>query len=223
LYISPYAPHYLVGVKARKISTLPLLQADKNLTAGVAPGANYFPPTRQNISPLFKTYWEQKGGLEQFGYPRTPAFREFNPADGQIYLVQYFERNRFEYHPENRGTPYEVLLGLLGNQLTEKRRTEAPFVRTANANYPGGLYFPETGHNLRGKFKEYWERNGGLAVYGYPTSEEFTELNFDDGKTYVVQYFERNRFELHPENAGTKYEVLLGLLGNSVLREKGWL
>jgi hypothetical protein len=223
LYVSPYAPHYLVGVKARKISTLPLPQADKSLTAGVAPGANYFPPTRQNISPLFKAYWEQKGGLEQFGYPRTPAFREFNPADGQVYLVQYFERNRFEFHPENRGTQYEVLLGLLGNQLIEKRRAEPPFVRTANANFPGGLYFPETGHNLRGKFKEYWERNGGLAVYGYPTSEEFMELNPDDGKTYLVQYFERNRFELHPENAGTKYEVLLGLLGNSVLREKGWL
>jgi hypothetical protein len=28
-----------------------------------------------------------------------------------------------------------------------------------------------------------------------------------------VQYFERNRFEWHPEFAGTKYEVLLGLLG----------
>src|SRR5262249_29825445 len=30
--------------------------------------------------------------------------------------VQYFERNRFEYHPENKGTQYEVLLGLLGTQ-----------------------------------------------------------------------------------------------------------
>jgi hypothetical protein len=29
----------------------------------------------------------------------------------------------------------------------------------------------------------------------------------------MVQYFERARFELHPENAGTQYEVLLGQLG----------
>jgi hypothetical protein len=28
--------------------------------------------------------------------------------------VQYFERNRFEWHPEYAGTPSEVLLGLLG-------------------------------------------------------------------------------------------------------------
>jgi hypothetical protein len=37
-----------------------------------------------------------------------------NAADGKLYLVQYFERNRLEYHPENRGTRYEMLLGLLG-------------------------------------------------------------------------------------------------------------
>jgi hypothetical protein len=30
--------------------------------------------------------------------------------------VQYFERARFEYHPENQ-PPYDVLLGLLGRQL----------------------------------------------------------------------------------------------------------
>ncbi len=28
--------------------------------------------------------------------------------------MQYFERNRFEYHPENAGSRFEVLLGLLG-------------------------------------------------------------------------------------------------------------
>ncbi len=30
--------------------------------------------------------------------------------------MQYFERARFEYHPEYAGTPYEVLLGLLGRE-----------------------------------------------------------------------------------------------------------
>jgi hypothetical protein len=38
----------------------------------------------------------------------------------------------------------------------------------------------------------------------------------------VVQYFERARFEWHPDNIGTPYEVLLGLLGNQLLVEKGW-
>jgi hypothetical protein len=38
-----------------------------------------------------------------------------------------------------------------------------------------------------------------------------------------VQYFERNRFEFHPENRGTRYEVLLGLLGNDLARNRGYI
>ena len=97
------------------------------------------------------------------------------------------------------------------------------FNRFEDKRYPGATYFPETGHNLRNSFKAYWEGNGGLSLYGYPISEEFIEVNPDDGKTYVVQYFERNRFEWHPENIWTRYEVLLGLLGNQLLIERGWL
>ncbi len=37
-----------------------------------------------------------------------------NSVDGKTYLTQYFERARFEDHPEFKGTPNEVLLGLLG-------------------------------------------------------------------------------------------------------------
>ena len=38
---------------------------------------------------------------------------EVNPADGKQYTVQYFERNRFEWHPENPQA-LNVQLGLLG-------------------------------------------------------------------------------------------------------------
>ena len=55
-----------------------------------------------------------RGGLAQFGYPISEEMREVSPTDGQEYTVQYFERARFEYHPEYKGTPGEVLLGLLG-------------------------------------------------------------------------------------------------------------
>lgn len=70
------------------------------------------------------------------------------------------------------------------------------------------------------EFVEYWRRNGGLAIYGYPISAPFREANAADGRTYLVQYFECNRFEHHPELAGTRYEVLLGLLGSEVLARK---
>jgi hypothetical protein len=47
------------------------------------------------------------------------------------YLVQYFERNRFEYHPENAGNKYEVLLGLLGIDLARSRNYIAPAPKQA--------------------------------------------------------------------------------------------
>jgi hypothetical protein len=189
-----------------------------------APGSRYFAETGHNLAGVFRAYWEAHGGLAQFGYPRTEPVREVNAADGKVYLAQYFERNRFEYHPEFAGGPYEVELGLLGNEQTAARRAagEGAFNRFGDAHYPGGVYFPQTGHNLRNSFQTYWEQHGGLAIYGYPISEEFEERSPTDGKTYVVQYFERNRFEWHPENKGTPYEVLLGLLGNTLLEAKGW-
>ncbi|HEU4325039.1 MAG TPA: sialidase family protein [Roseiflexaceae bacterium] len=227
--MSPYAPLAVLGVQNGRLFALELPGSASRLAAPTfatgAPGSLFYPITGHSISPLFLPLWTRNGGLAQFGYPRTPAFREVNPADGRIYTVQYFERNRFEYHPENRGTPYEVLLGLLGNQQTEARRAagEAPFQRTTPPSQPDVRFFPETGHTLGGVFLAYWQRNGGLAIYGYPISEPFEEVNPEDGRTYVVQYFERNRFEYHPENRGTPYEVLLGLLGNTLLRSKGWL
>jgi uncharacterized lipoprotein YbaY/heat shock protein HslJ len=74
--------------------------------------------------------------------------------------------------------------------------------------------FSETGHCVGGRFLEYWQQNGGLAVFGYPISDEMTENG------YTVQYFERQRLELHPENAAP-YDVLLGRLGDELLRRSG--
>jgi hypothetical protein len=39
----------------------------------------------------------------------------------------------------------------------------------------------------------------------------------------TIQYFERARFEYHPENTGTPYDVLLGLLGSDTIRARGWI
>ncbi len=53
-----------------------------------------------------------------------------------------------------------------------------------------------------------------LALFGMPLSGLMTET-LSDGKQYQVQWFERARFELHPENVAP-YDVLLGLLGSEV-------
>ncbi len=76
----------------------------------------------------------------------------------------------------------------------------------------GSRYFQETGHTVKGLFLEYWDAHGGLAQQGYPLSEEIKERSDTDGKLYVVQYFERAVFEVHPENK-PPYDVLLSFAG----------
>jgi len=83
------------------------------------------------------------------------------------------------------------------------------------------VFYAVTGHTLGGVFKTYWEQHGGLAQFGYPITEEYQEVSLTDGKTYTTQYFERARFEQHPENKGTQYEVLQGLLGREMFKLLG--
>src|SRR5207247_2574347 len=97
-----------------------------------------------------------------------------------------------------------------------------PTARVPDPRVPGVTYFPVVGHTLRGGFRAYWEQHGGLAQFGYPLTEAFAEVSPTDGKPYTVQYFERNRFEDHPELPGP-YRVSLGLLGVRVLQTRGWI
>ncbi len=106
-----------------------------------------------------------------------------------------------------------MLLGALGLDF---RRADPPASPIA-----GAQYFSKTGHNLSGKFKEYWDTHGGLFVHGYPITEAVMERS-TNGKEYLVQWFERSRIELHPENAGSPYEVLLGVLGRQLSEKKGF-
>jgi hypothetical protein len=77
-------------------------------------------------------------------------------------------------------------------------------------------------------FKQYWQTHGlldprlnsygqSLALFGLPLSEATVEINPTDGKPYLTQWFERARFEWHPEQEDPQFKVLLGLLGNEVL------
>ncbi|MFN5677287.1 MAG: CAP domain-containing protein, partial [Roseiflexaceae bacterium] len=78
--------------------------------------------------------------------------------------------------------------------------------------------FSETNQCIDGRIREFWEQNGGLAIFGFPIGPE--EQATVDGKTFTVQRFERNRLELHPENA-RPYDVLLGRLGADRLAQQG--
>jgi hypothetical protein len=195
-----------------------------DLTSAKAGGSRYFPETGHNVGTPFLEYWQNNGGLPVFGYPLTEAQDETDPETGKVFKSQWFQRNRFEYHPENTGTKYEILTGLLGKQWTKFRRErgESYFAPVPNPGVPSTvlLWFSETSHTLAGDFRNYWEKNGGLERFGFPITEEFQGYDPVHGKVYRVQWFERNRFEYHPENAGTPNAVLLGLLGDDLLNHR---
>ncbi|HEX8220350.1 MAG TPA: Zn-dependent exopeptidase M28 [Chloroflexia bacterium] len=180
-------------------------------------GSRKFPETGRTVTGIFLDYWSANGEVAQLGYPISEVIGEVSELNGKPYTVQYFERAVLEYHPENQ-PPYNVLLSQLGTYQYKKK-------------YPGGaanqqtsgvgevVRFPETGKTVGGKFVEYWRSHGGVALQGYPISEEFTEVSPLNGKTYLVQYFERAVMEYHPENQ-PPYDVLLSQLGTYQYRQR---
>ena len=164
-----------------------------------------FAETGKCVGGRFLDFWRERGGLAINGYPISGEVVE-TLEDGQQYTVQYFERTRLEYHPTSP-VPYQVQIGQFGRRIRAADPPATPL--------PGASYFAATGHNLDGRFAAYWRTNGGLAQFGYPISEVVRE-KLSDGREYDVQYFERARFERHPENAAP-YDVLLGQFGRQIL------
>jgi hypothetical protein len=186
--------------------------------------SQFFAETSHNVPEPFISFWRERGGLRRFGFPLTEAYVEVSETDGGRYLTQYFERARFEHHPDYAGTVDEVMLGLLGTETNTRRAAEAAFQRIPSfTSTADRVYFPETGHSLSGIFLRIWQERGGLRIFGYPISEELRERSATDGVTRTVQYFERNRFEHHPDFAGAYDEVMFGHLGREVLIRRGWL
>jgi hypothetical protein len=175
-------------------------------------------------STRFARFWSDYGGLPVFGLPLSDDHNE--TVGDQRLKVQYFERFRFEEHKENE-RPYNVLLGRIGvDRLTAQGRDWQTF---AKANPSAPHYFAETGHAIAAQFWGFWSRNGlefdgnkkakspaeSLALFGLPVSEAQMEQG-SDGQMYLTQWFERARFEFHPENKAP-YDVLLGRLGADAL------
>lgn len=184
--------------------------------ADAAPASNptkvYFPETGHVVANGFLQYWRDNGGLMMFGYPLTEEMSQ----NGRT--VQYFERAVFEYHAD-APDGWKVQLRRLGADQTTSNSDPA-FNPVSGSNDANCTFYAPTGHRLCFGFRDYWQNHGALAQFGYPISEEFQERNADTGQTYTVQYFERARFEYHPENA-PQYQVLLGRLGYAAFLQDG--
>jgi hypothetical protein len=140
-------------------------------------GCRVFSETGHKLCGAFLAYWERNGGLERFGFPLSGAFSE--ALAGGSFEVQYFERRRMERHPEN-APPYDILLGLLGNEVRALAPQNAP--APAPAGGPTWLrYF-----------------NGLRALGGLAAASE--EPAWSDGNAKHAAYAVQNNVLAHFED-----------------------
>lgn len=173
-----------------------------------------FPETGYSLDGEFLAYWKANGGLPVFGFPIDSA-RLFGRQIGQ-----WLERARFELHVEN-AAPYNVLLGRLGVEALDRQGRD--WQTFAKAAPDAAHYYAATGHAIAQQFWGTWSGHGlelgdsgvsereSLALFGFPVSEPQMETNAD-GDMVLTQWFERARFEYHPDNPDGS-RVLLGRLG----------
>lgn len=93
-----------------------------------------------------------------------------------------------------------IMIGLTASGLLAWQVTHA---QTRRSN------FPETGHVLRGEFFDfYWSAEDPIKVYGYPITDETTDIT--TGRP--VQYFQRAVFMLFPD-ATNEFRIQMLPLG----------
>lgn len=147
---------------------------------------SYFSQTGHNIIGEFWTFYQSvPDAAVVFGLPIT---EQFITADGSGLTVQYFEKVRFELRSD-QPVGQRVLVSTLGTKLYV---AGAPSV---NPTSPGACQVIN-GFGVCYDFLTFFNLYGGTELFGNPISAfEFQP----DGR--IVQYFERARFEWHPELA----------------------
>jgi hypothetical protein len=156
----------------------------------------YFEETGYTVQGQFLHFFYVYGGIDSLGHPLTEEI----VVDG--WRVQYFEKGRLEYHPENEPA-YRVTVGWLG-ELLNRRRPPIPAANIPRANGSERRYFSQTGHTLSGDFLHYFDTHGGSVRFGLPISEPFLW----EGK--LAQDFQSARFFWTP---GAEESVTLEDIG----------
>lgn len=111
-----------LGLEIRGFIDDPVLRPD---------GCLYFDQTQQPLCEPFLSFWSNHGiehdgrpgisyeeSIALFGMPiSTPTYEVNGRNSAGLFLTQWFEQARLEYHPQNVRTPYQVLSGRLGMEL----------------------------------------------------------------------------------------------------------
>jgi hypothetical protein len=172
-------------------------------TAQSNPDSLYFPQTGYTVKGEFlEKFQSATDPVLVYGYPITNDFiaSDYSPLAGL--RIQYFQKARFEYHMENAPGDH-IVVSPLGSSLYDLEQIDSKPV--AAASHPACRYFAETQHQTCYAFLKFFDANGGVEQFGNPISEIIT-LNGQ-----LIQYFEKARFEWHPERPSGKRVTLTNL------------
>ncbi len=166
------------------------------LAQGVS--SQYFADTGHNVSGDFLIFYQSVPNAQfLFGSPITEQFTD--STSGRA--IQYFQRARFEYFPE-LAVGQRVRVAPLGEYVYQRVPNEGE----VNIFTPIGCrYYADTGFSICYAFLEFFDKNGGEAIFGKPISS----FVFYNGR--IAQYFERARFEWYPEYPDGQRVVLAEL------------
>jgi len=132
-------------------------------------------------------YERAKDPVRLYGYPITEAFVS---PDSPNLTIQYFQKARFELHPENL-PELRISLSPLGKSLFDA--SERGLQAEMPPNFSACQRFEVNGFPVCHAFLDFFKAYGGLEQFGYPISA----VEIQDG--YRVQFFQKARFEWHPE------------------------
>lgn len=163
----------------------------------------YFPQTGFKVEGEFlEKYQSAVDPLLVYGYPITNAFRAPDSSPAAGLTIQYFQKARFELHPE-KAPGERIVVSPLGVYLYDLEQLDSKPISTAS--HPACRYFAATQHQTCFAFLKFFEANGGVEQFGNPISE-IINLNGQ-----LIQYFEKARFEWHPERPSGKRVALTNL------------
>jgi hypothetical protein len=182
------------------------------------------------VSGDIQKFWQANNGVQLFGQPidNSSAHRFIHEA----YHIQNFERARIEFR-FSQPKPYNFQLGLIGKEWLDRYSSELSPLKpsdeaTLQGTHASCVGLPNAQYTVCGAFRTFYQGHGlkfdnlifasnaeSLALFGLPLTPAMRWTR--NGQTYIVQLFERARFEYHTATP-TKPIVMLGRI-NAELRE----
>lgn len=158
---------------------------------------HYFPETEHVVSYAFLDHFREAGGVDIFGYPRS----EFMYENG--YIVQYFQRARMEWHPEdpsgaqmrltNLGETYIEQIGVPDEYRLPESTGDSPYLpdsgpRITKLNISASVRYAITG------------RQGTQTVFVYVNDQQHQPIKGADVKMIVHYQSGDQRYDFEPTN-----------------------